>query len=133
MLLEHEIARAIRSHKQWKAKLSASIENGTVSADTFDVGNDSICDFGRWLYGSTIPSDARCDPNYVIVQLFHSKFHECAEKVVYLLSEGRKSEASALMASDGEYTKISDQLMTMMVEWKESVHKTRDRDAVAPQ
>lgn len=125
MLLEREIARAIRSHERWKAKLSASIENGTVSADAFDVGNDSICDFGRWLYGSTIPNDARYDSNYIIVQFLHSKFHKCAEKAVYLLSEGRKSEAGALMASDGEYTKISDQLMATMVDWKKSVHKTR--------
>jgi len=30
-----------------------------------------------------------------------------------------------LMASDGEYTKISDELMATMVKWKGSVHKDR--------
>jgi len=125
MLLEREIAKAIRSHEQWKDKLSASIKNGTVSADAFEVGNDRICDFGRWLYGSTIPPDARYDPKYIIVQSLHSKFHKCAEKLVYLLSEGRKAEAGALMASDGEYIKVSEQLTATMVAWKESVHKTR--------
>jgi len=125
MLLEHEIAKAIRSHERWKEKLSASIENGTVSADAFDVGNDSICDFGRWLYGSTIPNDARYDSKYTIVQSLHVEFHKCAEKVVYLLSEGRKAEAGVLMSSDGEYTKVSEQLMATMVAWKESVHKAR--------
>ena len=123
MSLEKEIAKAIRSHERWKVKLSASIENGTVSADAFDVGKDDICDFGRWLYGSTIPKDERYDPNYIIVRFLHSKFHECAGKVVYLLSEGKKAEAGALMARDGEYTKISDQLVATMVEWKESVHR----------
>ena len=125
MSLEKEIAKAIRSHERWKVKLSASIENGTVSADAFDVGKDDICDFGRWLYGSTIPKDERYDPNYIIVRFLHSKFHECAGKVVYLLSEGKKAEAGALMASYGEYTKISDQLVATMVEWKESVHRAR--------
>jgi len=127
MLLEHEIEKAIRSHEQWKAKLSASIENGTVSADAFDVGKDNICDFGRWLYGSTIPEDARHDPNYISVKFIHSKFHKCAEKIVYLLSEGRKVEAGALMASDGEYTKISEQLTATMVAWKKSVYKIRTK------
>ena len=125
MLLELEISQAIRSHERWKAKLSASIRSGTVTADALDVGRDDICDFGRWLYGSTIPKDERYDPNYIIVRFLHSKFHECAGKVVYLLSEGRKVEASALMAGDGEYTKISDQLTATMVEWKDSVHKAR--------
>ena len=125
MSLEKEIAKAIRSHERWKVKLSASIENGTVSADAFDVGKDDICDFGRWLYGSTIPKDERYDPNYIIVRFLHSKFHECAGKVVYLLSEGRKAEAGALLASDGEYTKTSDQLVATMMEWKDSVHRTR--------
>ena len=125
MSLEEEIAKAIRSHERWKGKLCVSIESGTVGADAFDVGKDNICDFGRWLYGSTIPSDARYDPNYIIVRFLHPNFHECAAKVVYLLSEGRKAEASALMAGNGEYTKISDQLMATMVEWKDSVHKAR--------
>lgn len=125
MSLEEEIAKAIRNHERWKIELSASIESGAVSADAADVGKDNICAFGRWLYGSTIPKDARYDPNYIIVRFLHSNFHECAGKVVQLLSEGKKSEAAALMASDGEYTKISDELMATMVKWKECVHKAR--------
>ena len=125
MLLELEISKAIRSHERWKVKLSASIKSGTVTADALDVGRDDICDFGRWLYGSTIPEDAQYDPHYISVQFLHAKFHKCAEKVVYLLSEGKKADAGALMASDGEYTKTSDQLIVTMVDWKKSVHKTR--------
>jgi len=125
MLLELEISQAIRSHERWKAKLSASIRSGTVTADALDVGRDDICDFGRWLHGVTIPKDAQYDPHYISVQLLHAKFHKCAEKVVYFLAEGKKAAASALMASDGEYTKTSDQLIATMVDWKKSVHKTR--------
>ena len=125
MLLELEISQAIRSHERWKIKLSASIKSGTVIADAFDVGRVDICGFGRWLNGATIPKDAQYDPHYSSVQLLHAKFHKCAEKVVYLLSEGKKTDAGALMASDGEYTKTSDQLIATIVDWKKSVHKTR--------
>jgi len=83
--------------------------------------------FGWRLNGSAIPSDARYDPNYIIVRFLHSKFHECAENVVQLLSDGSNAEAGALMASDGEYTRISDQLMATLVKWKESVRETRAR------
>src|SRR5450631_1469036 len=117
MSLEEEIATAIRSHERWKVELSASIVSGAVSADAADIGKDNICAFGRWLYGSTIPKAALYDPNYIIVRFLHSNFHECAGKVVQLLSEGKKSQARALMASDGEYTKISDKLMATMVKW----------------
>lgn len=115
MSLEEEIAKAIRNHERWKIELSTSIENGAVSANAADVGKDNICAFGLWLYGSTIPKDARYDPNYIIVRFLHANFHECAGKVVQLLSEGKTAEATALMASNGEYTRISDQLMTTMV------------------
>jgi hypothetical protein len=125
MLLELEISKAIRSHELWKVKLSASVKSGTVTAEALDVGRDDICDFGRWFYGSTIPTDALYDPHYMSVQLLHAKFHKCAEKVVYLLLDGKKADAGALMASDGEYTKTSDQLIATMVDWKKSVHKTR--------
>jgi hypothetical protein len=125
MSLEEEIAKAIRVHERWKIDLSASIERGTVGADVANIGKDNICAFGRWLYGSTIPKDAVYDPNYIIAKFLHSKFHECAGKVMQLLSEGKIAEANALMASDGEYTKTSDQLVAILVKWKDSVHKTR--------
>lgn len=125
MSLEEEIERAIRVHGRWKADLNASIERGAVIANAADVGKDNICAFGRWLYGSTIPKDARYDPNYIIVQYLHSTFHECAGKVVRLLSEGKAAEATVLMASDGEYIRISRQLITTMKKWKESIRKTR--------
>ena len=125
MSLEEEIANAIRTHQRWKIKLHASIENGTVPADTTDVGKDNVCAFGRWLYGSTIPKDAYYDPNYIIVRFLHAKFHECAGRVVQLLCDGKKAEAVTLMATDGEYTRTSDQLMAKMAEWKDSVHKIR--------
>jgi hypothetical protein len=124
MSLENEIAAAIRSHERWKAKLIASIEDGAVTVDLADIGKDDICAFGRWLYGSTIPTPARLDPNYIIVQFLHAKFHQCAGQVVQLLSEGRRAEARALLASDGEYTRTSEQLMGTMEKWKESVHRT---------
>ena len=124
MLLELEISKAIRSRERWKVKLSASIKSGTVTADALDVGRDDICDFGRWLYGSTIPKDAQYDPHYISVQLLHVKFHKCAEKVVYLLSEGRKTDAGALMASDSEYTMTSDNLIATMVDWRVQVKGT---------
>lgn len=127
MSLEEEIAKAIRNHEQWKITLAAAVESGTVGAHVAEVGNDNVCAFGRWLNGSTIPNDARYDPNYIIVRFLHSKFHEYAGNVVQFLSEGRKAEAGALMASEGEYTRISDQLMATMEKWKQSVHETRAR------
>jgi hypothetical protein len=132
MLLELEISQAIRSHERWKVKLGASINSGTVTADVLDVGRDDICDFGRWLYGATIPKGALYDPHYISVQLLHTKFHKCAEQVVYFLSEGKKADAGALLASDGEYTKTSDQLIATMVDWKKSVHKTRAEKNLLP-
>lgn len=125
MSLESEIAKAVRDHERWKVNLNALVDNGTVSAATSNIDKDNVCAFGRWLYGPTIPKDARYDPNYIIVQFLHAKFHECAAKVVQLLAAGKKMEAAAMMADDGEYATTSDKLMAAMATWKESVNKTR--------
>jgi hypothetical protein len=121
--LEHEIAAAIHSHERWKVKLGASIDHGSMTADVADVGKDNMCAFGRWLYGPTIPKAALYDPNYIIVQFLHAKFHECAGQVVQMVSDGKTAEARALMANDGEYARISGQLTATMVKWKDSVHQ----------
>ncbi len=124
MSLENEIETAIHSHERWKAKLNASIDQGKVNAELADIGIDNVCPFGRWLYGPTIPNAARFDPNYIIVQFLHAKFHQCAGLVAQALSEGRAAEARALMADDGEYAKTSDQLIATLAKWRDSVHKT---------
>ncbi len=121
MSLEREIDNAVRDHERWKINLNALIEKGTVSSAASKIDKDNVCAFGRWLYGSTIPKDARYDPNYIIVQFLHEKFHECAGKVVRLLAEGKKLEAAAMMAQDGEYAITSDKLVAAMTTWKQSV------------
>jgi Chemoreceptor zinc-binding domain len=120
--LEDEIAAAIHGHERWKARLGTSIDQGGATADVADVGKDNLCAFGRWLYGSTIPKAALYDPNYIIVQFLHAKFHECARQVVQLLADGRPAEARAML-DHGEYAKISGQLTATMLKWRDSVRK----------
>lgn len=127
MSLEEEITRAVRHHKRWKLEFRFAINSGEQITDAADIGKDNICAFGHWLYGSTIPKDARFDPHYIIVKYIHEKFHECAGRLVRLLSEGKKAEAIALLSDDGEYTRNSDQLVEAMERWKDSVHKIRER------
>jgi hypothetical protein len=117
MSLEHNLQVAITSHERWKAKLAAAIENGSAGMEIADVCRDDVCPFGQWLYGWTLTPAARLDPSYIIVQFLHANFHECAGRVVRLLSEGKDAEARALMASDGEYVKISDQLVAALLSW----------------
>jgi chemoreceptor zinc-binding protein len=120
--LEDEIARAIRSHERWKVRLSVSIDDGRVTADMAEIGRDNACAFGRWLYGSTIPKAALYDPNYIIVQFLHAKFHECAGRVVQLVTDGRHAEARAML-DHGDYATISGQLTAAMLKWRDSVQR----------
>jgi hypothetical protein len=120
--LEDEIATAIHSHERWKLRLSASIDDGRITTDVAEVGKDDACAFGRWLYGSTIPKAARYDPNYIIVQFLHAKFHECAGQVVQLVTDGRHAEARAML-DHGDYATISGQLIATMLKWRDSVQR----------
>ncbi len=121
MSIEDHIQAAIASHERWKERLSASIEQGTASAEIVEICKDDVCPFGRWLYGWSLSPAARLEPSYIIVQFLHAKFHECAGRVVRLLSEGKGAEARAMMAGDGEYGKISDQLVAALLNWMQSI------------
>ena len=116
---EDEIINAIEEHAAWRVRLSSAIRSGSVDASLSDVRNDNICALGKWLHGSTIP--AHLDPNYIMVRQIHANFHECAARAVGLVLAGNKVQADAMMGLEGEYTKISSQLIAAMMKWKQAI------------
>jgi hypothetical protein len=125
MSFAHEIAIAVRIHIGWRDKLTALIESGDLDLNAGLVGKDNACEFRRWLYGSSISLRMHCDPHFLKVHRLHREFHACAGAIVQLILEGRKQEAQALMEDDGDYTKISDQLVAAMLSWQKELSAGR--------
>jgi len=120
MSFEDEITRAIAAHGMWKKWLRSAIDNGKAEANPVEVARDDGCQFGQWLYGSTIPDAVRAGTDYTSVVKLHADFHQCAAKVLEFVAHGQKAQADALMA--GEYARISADLTSAMAKWMAASH-----------
>jgi|SRR3974390_1148507 len=120
MTLEDEIVKAIETHWRWKKRLRSAIDSGKADANVAEAAKDNVCEFGQWLYGSTIPDAVRASEDYESVRKLHADFHKSAASVLECISNGQKAQANALMT--GEYAEISANLTAAMMKWKTVGH-----------
>ncbi len=120
MTLENEIIKAIEAHWKWKSRLRSAVESGTSDANPVDIAKENVCEFGQWLYGSTIPTSTRASVDYLSVRELHAAFHKCAAMVLECVANGQKAQADALMTS--EYAEVSVALIAEMVKWRAAGH-----------
>ncbi len=121
MAIIAEIEKGIGVHGMWKAHLRRAIETGKFDTSVETVRKDNNCDFGKWLYGSTLSPIDKASNSYKTVRDLHAEFHRTAAKIVDLALSGKKDEASKMMSLDGEYALISSKLTAKMMEWKKSL------------
>ena len=118
MALKDEIAKALGAHGQWKARLAAAIDSGTVDAKVEDVRKDNVCPFGQWLYGSTITAAEKSGGHYEEVRKLHADFHLAAAEVLTLVGQGKKDDAKKMMGISGGFSKASSGLSLAMTKWQ---------------
>jgi methyl-accepting chemotaxis protein len=113
-----ELDKAIGAHGLWKSRLKSAIETGKIDTDIATIRTDNQCAFGKWLYGSTLSPEDKSSNHYITVKELHAEFHKVAARVAEMAISGRKTAAEMMIASGGDYTKISSKLTQAMVEWK---------------
>ncbi len=118
MSLPDEINKAIGAHGMWKARLRSAVDTGKSEFAVETVAKDNQCDFGKWLYGSTLTAADKGSPEYKAVKELHAKFHLSASKVLRDALGGKKADAEAQLAPTGEFASISGQLTRAMTAWK---------------
>ncbi len=110
------INNAIRAHGPWRLKLQVAVETGH-SEITPDIAKcDDCCEFGKWIYGSSLSSETRSGMPYQVVKRLHADFHACASKVLQLAVDKRSDEAHALLK--GEFDERSHTLIVALNKWK---------------
>ena len=130
MSIEQEIVKAIAAHAKWKLRLRHAIESGSAGTDMLDIGREDKCAFGQWMLGPTVSAETRESMDFLLVRQFHAKFHDAASRVVKLVSDGKMSDADALL--NGEYTLLSMELTAQLVNWKQRI-ETRLANDTPPQ
>jgi hypothetical protein len=134
------ITKAISGHKRWKERLATAIASGTggftpedvkkpnrwlaiaIAVGTSDFDPEVIklpdrCEFGKWLYGTSISADMKGSPYYQKVLDVHAQFHVEAAAILSLALQGDKSEAEKLMASGNKFDSLSTTLTELLEEW----------------
>ncbi|NVO11408.1 MAG: CZB domain-containing protein [Bacteroidales bacterium] len=113
-----ELDKAIGAHGLWKSRLKSAIESGKIDVDIATIRIDNQCAFGRWLYGSTLSSVDKSSSHYKTVKELHTEFHIIAARVAEMAISGKKIGAEMMIASGGDYAKISSKLTQAMMDWK---------------
>jgi len=111
-----QVRNAIGAHGAWKLKLKTAIATSRFASDPANVSRDDQCDFGRWLYSSSLDEATRTGKPYQVVRRLHAEFHSCAGKVLALAISGRAEEASTLFNS--EYDEKSSTLVRALTKWR---------------
>ncbi len=124
--MEHikEIDMAIGAHGMWKSRLKKAIDTGTLDSPVATIRANNQCAFGKWLHGATItPQDKTTEVYKTVVEL-HTQFHKAAAQIAQLAASGKGNEAETLLASHGEFAKLSSQLTAAMLGWKKNLTAT---------
>ena len=119
--LIEEIQKAIASHEQWKIDLKSAIDTGKSTFDPAIVDRDDRCFFGQWLYGASLPDEAKKQEIYKEVRQLHEDFHHVASRILSLGLKGDKE--AALRQLDGNYRAISEMMIATMHEWIEDLER----------
>ena len=119
MPINDEIELAISAHISWKQRLATAVHTGKCHNLTPENADNSHLDaFGKWV-------DHRLDDKYKESPLFkeiwarHEKFHHESSEILRLALEGNHIEASQRMTAQSEFTRDSNELITLMREWQE--------------
>ncbi|MFH1216699.1 MAG: methyl-accepting chemotaxis protein [Pseudomonadota bacterium] len=83
------------AHLAWKSKLEGVLDRGAF-LNPADVPDHHSCAFGKWFYSEgTAHKDS---PAFSDVESHHKDVHAVALKIVTLTQQGKKGEATQLMA-----------------------------------
>lgn len=92
------LAKAIRTHLRWKARLLGMIEKGETTVPAREIANDTACDFGRWLDGA--PSYLKKEARFAALKKAHRHFHQTAAMVANLIEEKNLDTARRMLDED---------------------------------
>lgn len=115
MSKEDEIKKAIGAHGMWKTRLRSAVDTGKSEFTTDKVKVDNQCDFGKWLHG--LPDGDKKSPQWGKVRDLHAQFHIEAARILDSAISGKKDEAHKGLDINSQFSKLSSNLTSAMIDW----------------
>ncbi len=108
-----QLDAAVLAHSRWITDLKVAIEDASSAFDPETVDADNHCEFGKWLY-EDFPRSARARTVFEDVRDTHAAFHRSAAQILRLAVDGHKDNALRLMASEGDFMRLSGHLISLL-------------------
>ncbi len=108
-----QIDAAVNAHSKWITELRIAIEEGSSVFDPDIVRADNHCEFGKWLYDD-FPKSTESQELFDNVREVHAKFHRKAAHILQLAVSGSAEQALKLMDYQGEFMRLSGELILLL-------------------
>lgn len=117
---KQEINNAISEHALYKFRLNQMIRQGQLENPKAPC-TETDCQFGKWFFGAAVSSRYRGCSFYKQVKQLHSDFHKVACQVAGLAAGGEMEQAERMMRHEGDFHRISIELMETLARWRDFV------------
>ncbi len=118
--MDSAIHHAISAHVSWLARFQNALLG--IDREPFDpqqIGDPTLCEFGRWLLGH--PDFTTDSEQAERVRTLHQSFHEKAAVIAKLL--GSYAPRHAIDAQWQQLTELSAQLVEILYQIREQQHR----------
>lgn len=113
-----DFTKAVDAHVNWIIRLQEAIEGGQ-KLDPAEVGKDTLCDLGKWIYGEGAVH--RDKPAYQTLKARHTEFHQSAGEVVRKVNANDLAGAIAMVDRGGDFIRISTDTVNAIMKLKKEL------------
>jgi Chemoreceptor zinc-binding domain len=107
---------AIRSHSEWKMKLTKYIKHPDHSLKSAEVAIDNKCALGQWINGEGRKFASL--PEFSKLKNEHQRFHKAAAAVITKADSGQDQSEEICLGAKSEYASASSAVVSGIMAMK---------------
>ncbi len=112
---------AIKTHADWKTKLSHYLQHPDHSLKAVDVSVDTKCALGQWIYGEGSKHAAL--PEYSKLKSEHQRFHKAAAGVITKADAGVDESQEVALGGKSDFSSASSAVVSAIMAMKAKAGK----------
>ncbi len=113
--------KAILAHRHWKERLNQYLAAPDRSLSAAEVGEDTRCELGKWLYGEGTKFSRL--PEYEHLRTEHARFHKAAADVIRKADSGKNVSGETALGGHSEFSAASTMVVRAIMSLREKVDK----------
>jgi len=107
---------AIKSHTEWKMKLTKYINHPDHSLKAAEVSVDNKCALGQWIHGEG--SKHATLSEFSKLKSEHQRFHKAAAAIITKADSGVNMKQEVALGSGSEYASASSSVVSAIMAMK---------------